>query len=368
MERLCFGTFINILSECKGKYTKKELVAAVIKTIASKCKYQEPGNSVDQALNALYRCKNDFSPTYTNIKELSCDITREQVILAFERNVIPLLNKDKIIQVLRALCALIKKDATLNSNGENVLNFQECIENKSISDFIQEAENNLAETLSSVFCYTVFKVRNTDGRLWLKEIERECKNRTPPKTYNEFFSDYVNGFSSTEPKPIENTEDFEKIKPWWEDDPIFMPDEFHKSFERLMISDFIELNPVDIIDTNYMFSKNKCDGKTLIKNAIRFVKHIESAMNHIETTDVNKMLCEDINEYINTLRNYINFLIINSIDSNPNSFPFVLKNMDNNELERITKDYREKLQKQYNKISDARFYLEQLKVYSNFQD
>lgn len=196
MERLCFGTFMDVIVHCrKARISKKQLTGTIIQTIDPNSKYMDTGDEIGRALNHLYKCTGDFSPKYSSIVQLAPKVRKEDVLQQFEDKVIALIAIDKREQVIFALCDIIKKDATLNyeSGGENVEKFQSYV-GKDIKDFLNASEYILSKFLAEIFLYTVIEIKNTVGEEWLKKISAEYKN------YEKFFESYINGF-----KDLKNT-------------------------------------------------------------------------------------------------------------------------------------------------------------------
>lgn len=196
MERLCFGTFIDVLVHCtKARVNKTLLTGAIIHTIDPDSKYMDKSDSACRALNHLYKCTGDFTLTYSNIVQLAPTLKREDLVQQFKSNVIELFDTDKREQAILTLCDIIKKDATLNyeSGGENVVKFQSYI-GKNLKNLLNDNEYILSDFLAGILLYTVSEIKNTVGKEWLKAISEEY-----PK-YDEFFENYVNGF-----KDLKNT-------------------------------------------------------------------------------------------------------------------------------------------------------------------
>lgn len=136
MERLCFGTFVDVLISCKKeKINKTKLVGSIIHSIDPDHKYMTKEQISDKkqgilrALNHLYKCTGDFTPTYSDIVQLAPKAKKESVVGEFEKDVIPLINRERYTLAILTLCDIIKKDSTLNyeMNGENVEKFQHYI-------------------------------------------------------------------------------------------------------------------------------------------------------------------------------------------------------------------------------------------------
>ena len=221
-QRLCFGTFINVLSQCKAvRVGKGQLTNTIIQTIDPESRYYvvrntktertaDKDNSTYRALNHLYKCTGDFSPQYSSVIELAPKAKRELVIQRFRENVIPLVDGDKSAQAVSALFTIIKNDVTLKADvGINVKKFQECIGDRTVENFLDNTDYDLAEILASIFLYTVTAVKNIEGKEWLKEIS------TKYKKYEDFFTGYTNNFGSAASniEPVKNEKsDAEQVR------------------------------------------------------------------------------------------------------------------------------------------------------------
>lgn len=190
MKRLCFGTFIDVLMQCrKQTLSKTKLTVAVIGTI-------DPNNAYDESnklrgLNRLYRCDGDFVSTDSNIKELARKIDRVDLVKRLAEDVIPLIDIDKYELAVLALCDIIKNDSTLHreSDGSNVKKFK-CYFGKEIEDLINTTEYILSEFLTDILRYTVIEIDNTVAKEWIKSVSPDGK------AYDKFFEEYVESFSN----------------------------------------------------------------------------------------------------------------------------------------------------------------------------
>ena len=382
MERLCFGTFINILARCRQKRVKKgQLVNEIVKTIDPDSKYYVPrdkSKSANQtadkdkaryrALNHLYKCTGDFSPIYSNVVKLALKVDREEVIQHFREDIILLIDQDKSAQLTLALYNLIKNDITLNADtGGNVSKFQNCAGGKALQSFLNDTQCDLPYVLASIFLYTVTAVENNEGKEWLEEISE--KYRDVPRKYEAFFEEYVNKFrlvgSNTEltnDAKIEVEQEYNKSQARvaqspWALEPVYIPDELIESFADYSVVDFINLNPMDLIDENYTslwLSGKAPHGLSLIRNAMRFVRHIKRTMEQEEISIWDKSVREFVDIFVKTLEAYIDFLRNNSPYPDLNCSPFTLEPADIEEFERKAAEYRTNLQSLYDRISDMR--------------
>lgn len=113
---------------------------------------------------------------------------------------------------------------------------------------------------------------------------------------------------------------------------VCIPSDFYNAYAKYEIEGFVELDPMNLVDINYITAKERPDGDRLIRNAMNFVKHMDEAMKRVEITGYNELICIDINNYIEALREYINFLLKNS--SWPDVSPFTLNPADFQGVER----------------------------------
>lgn len=320
MVRLCFGTFIDVLLQCKrDKINRTELTRTIINTIDPDNQYIDKSQSMYRALNHLYKCTGDFTKTYSNIIELAPKVNKENVVQQFESDVLQLIDKNKREQVILALCDIIKKDATLNYEigGENVEKFQFYV-GKDIKDFLNASEYILSKFLAEIFLYTVIEIKNTVGEEWLKKISEENEN------YKIFFESYVNGF-----KYLKNTiqvcdivaDKNAKPEALKEDLPYTQPEPMlhvcHQCFEDFPIKAFIDSNPAYPIKP-YLF-----------EYAAIVVGRIQKKHEEGDSPDRNSDIYQSIVKFADTSLEYIKFLK-NSSD-NPNILVEGYKSLNGND-------------------------------------
>lgn len=209
MKRLCFGAYLDILLiGCTGNITKKIFTNTIIQTIDPDSNFDD--KRADQALNQIYTCKGNISPSYSNIRQLAPNMDRELVYERFEKSIMPLLNKDKLPACVYALCHLIEEDRTLHSEqtGEVTAQFESYVGNYG-TDI---EDGNFSHFLASVFLFTVIEVKNTVGRKWLESVKGK---------HEDYFEKYVQEFGrkpslglleSIDAEGVQQTGD-EKVEP-----------------------------------------------------------------------------------------------------------------------------------------------------------
>lgn len=363
MERLCFGTFIDVLIQCKKqKITKTKLTGTVIKAVDPKTTYLDSKNpSAQRSLNHLYKCTGDFSPTHSDIKNLLEKVQREAVIQQFEDNITKLIDNDKYPQLVLALCDIIKKDSTLRNNGENVEKFRKYFE-KDINDLLNQKEYILSVFLVNIFLYTATEIPNKDGKEWLTEIAKKHKH------YEEFFKALVDSFKNTEEtihvwetidQSKQNASHITSISQSNCQDSVTsnsaikhqisagsqlnsrksMLDEFNQAFEGYAIQNFINSDPNNSLTADR------------IGDAHTFATHIFYIDQHSDISDKNNSIYPNIISFINILWEYIGFLKRTSKD--PQIFPENYKPLDGNDNNFMLgiNDYRQKLNSLSAKIS-----------------
>lgn len=359
MERLCFGTFIDVLIQCKNqKITKTKLTGTVIKAVDPKATNLDPQNSsVLRSLNHLYKCTGDFSPTHSDMRNSVEKVQKEDVIQQFENNIIKLIDNDKYPQLVLAICDIIKKDSTLCNNGENVEKFRKYI-GKDINDLLNQKEYILSVFLANIFLYTAIEIPNKDGEEWLKKITKEHEH------YEDFFKALVDSFNNIKetinvwetidqmkqntsqsncPDSISLNSDINhKASTMNQSNPNScksMLDEFQQSFEGYAIKNFINSDP------NNSLTADRID------DARTFATHILYINQHSDISDKNNSVYHNIISFTNILWEYIGFLKETSKD--PQNFPENYKPFngnDNNFLLGLN-DYRQKLNSLSAKIS-----------------
>lgn len=309
MVRLCFGTFIDVLLQCKReKINRTEFTRSIVNTIDPDNQYIDKSTSVYSALNRLYKCTSDFTKTYSDIIELAPKVNKENVVQQFESDVIQLIDKNKREQTILTLCDIIKKDATLNyeSGGENVEKFQSYV-GKDIKDFLNASEYILSKFLAEIFLYTIIEIKNTVGEEWLKKISAEYKK------YEKFFESYVNGFKdlkntiqvwdtvadkNAKAEAKQNTE--KKVKPI---------DLLSQQMLRIFEQEYSDCHIKEFLDSEWHNEINR----DLFTWVDRFVETIESNIIQIYSGErldsKTKTIYDNINRYAKTLCKYKNDLV-----------------------------------------------------------
>lgn len=367
MERLCFGTFIDVLIQCKKhNITKTKLTGTIIKTIDPESLYLNTNNSsVLRSLNHLYKCTGDFSPSFSEIKNLVDKAQKEEVIQQFEDNIIKFIDSNKYSQLVLTLCDIIKRDCTLNCNGENAKKFQKYIE-KDINDLLVQKEYILSEFLVNIFLYTAIEIPNKDGEEWLRVITKEHKH------YEDFFKALVNSFKNTQ-ETIHVWETIDQMKQnashittasqsSCPDSTTLnsnikhqtstrnqskpnscksILDEFQQSFEEYAIENFINSDPNNSLTADR------------IGDAHTFATHIFYINQHSDISDKTNFVYQNIISFINILWEYIGFLKKTSKD--PQNFPENYRPFDGNDNNFMldVNDYRQKLNSLSAQISEG---------------
>lgn len=157
----------------------------------------------------------------------------------------------------------------------------------------------------------------------------------------------------------------------WDSGPVYLPDEFIESLVDYSVMEFIRLDPMDLLEEKYMllsFSGKAPNGLGLIRNAIRFVKHIGSmkTMGQADNSIWDEHICEFIAVFTKILHEYIDFLRENSFYPDLNCSPFTIKPADIDKFERNATKYRTDLQFLYDQIRDIKGRGGDLLMFSNF--
>lgn len=226
---------------------------------------------------------------------------------------------------------------------------------------------NLKETLNEDdFPTSVRGLKFTEYEQYIRHLlnladraERVRKSTQPPK---QDLSDF--GEQSTSDLAIDGP--VKKVRSVWEPEPVFMPEEFYKCFNKYAVADFVELDPMNLMPTNYMLVEKRPDGEAMIKGAIQFVEDTENAMQCAEISFWNEKVCKAISVFTKSLRKYIDFLIENAESPDFTTSPFLLNPIDTDEFERKEIWHRKKLQSIYRQITDVESRWHGLQMYAIF--
>lgn len=186
---------------------------------------------------------------------------------------------------------------------------------------------------------------------------------------SDFQMDSTSPPAETSPSVITIDNQTKEVRSIWDSDPpepVFMPEEFYKCFNKYAIADFIELDPMDLILINYMVAEKRPDGEGLIRSAIQFIKEIESDMQRAEVSSWSEKVCKAISAFTKSLREYIDFLMKNAESPDFSILPFLLEPVDANEFEREAVKHRRKLQSIYKQITAVDGRWQGLQMYAYF--
>ena len=135
---------------------------------------------------------------------------------------------------------------------------------------------------------------------------------------------------------------------------VCITDEFFCCFEHFNVADFVAIDPLDFsIVIGEIRLGTSGDGLDHILKILKFVKHMEIAIEYVAIYDETEKINMAISAYVTTLHKYIDFLREHSTNSNllGNTFYLVPDEYDDKEeLERKSKKYRDNLQSQYEEI------------------
>lgn len=183
MKRLCFGTFAQVLRLCKlENVIDRKLIGMMTRTVDPNCQYIHKDNA--SAVSRLFSCKGNLSngnitdsgssaikkpgKSISNVVNASQNAKKEEVVQAFNKEVIPLLDEDKKELIVLALLDIIENDDVLD--GEKKLNFEKHI-GTTKKALLSQGVFELDEFLAGVFLYTVAAgIKNTLGKQCVKEL------------------------------------------------------------------------------------------------------------------------------------------------------------------------------------------------------
>jgi len=180
--RLCFGTFASIL--CWGKIktiTERILVGTMTQTVDQNCSYIKNGPAVSKLLSCTQNLSDGRSrwkdgesfPPLSKVIEEARKAEKKDVIQKFKNRVVPLIDKDKKVQVIFALRDLIRDDNTIdNENKEKFMHHLDGMTKKDVLIQCELEENTsvFPNILAGIFLYTVIAVQNTVGKEYVERV------------------------------------------------------------------------------------------------------------------------------------------------------------------------------------------------------
>ena len=170
---LCTGVCAKILFLCSRSIVTQPVF---VKALLS-CFYLDPPEEADFAGHLLNCTKNEAKAFKDSVKQLDND-KRNDIIDRFKTNVKPLLDENRIDNVILALCKLIENDSTIKGGtivGE--------IEGTRKADLLAITRFYFAEFVVGILLYTLQNTKNMTGR--------KCSQRTD--------ASFIESFSSSEP-------------------------------------------------------------------------------------------------------------------------------------------------------------------------
>lgn len=196
MQRLSFGTVMNVLQQCKAdKPNKTELTMAVINIIIPTNSYNNPekrlkDTNYTRKLNFIYHCETNLESMFNEGKPLVRRKPNQTIIKQFEKKVVPLITESKHRLVILALCDMIEKDCTLDSqNGVNTSRFK-TYTGKPIQEFLNDKKYNFSDFLTRICLYAIYEVNNRACEDWVKQLSNEYGS------YEKGFKNYIDGFEN----------------------------------------------------------------------------------------------------------------------------------------------------------------------------
>lgn len=155
------------------------------------------------------------------------------------------------------------------------------------------------------------------------------------------FEDYIATFDELNPHLLQQ----------WSS--VRIADEFFYCFELFKIADFVAADPLNFGLVIGEVEHGIGDGLEHILRTLKFVGHMETAIEYVAIYDETEEIHAVISTYVTTLHKYIDFLREHSTNSNLLGNTFILvpnEYDDKDELERKSKKYRNNLQSQYEEV------------------
>jgi len=162
MERLCYGSFAQVLKQCimNGK-TQFDLHIALLSALDPRGVHID---SIDETqANKWFNCKNNLSPRLVKSLEF---LDPNKVVESFESEIIKLLDPNKITIAYSVILHIIKNDKKIMSNT-----IVDIFSNTSKAKLIKVGATASADFLAGVFLYAVTYVKNIEGKEFIPKID-----------------------------------------------------------------------------------------------------------------------------------------------------------------------------------------------------
>lgn len=179
-----------------------------------------------------------------------------------------------------------------------------------------------------------FQEQADEGRIF--QIEEAPEFEIPePKYYLEYNNDRLNeSFGMYDAWNIVSESLNPDLAEKW--GSVCVTDEFCKSIKDYGIEDFLKIAPSDLLPMRRVVAR---DNVNHIRNTVRFLEHMEPAMDHMMITNENKEIFFYISQFTWLLHRYLRLLIENSNNSDLFGNEFILMLSDDSELERTANEY-----------------------------
>ena len=180
MKRLCFGSYISVLVQCKARsVTQKQLIGEMLSTINKNYDICED----DGATAALARGKNNLSQDII----LFLDDVSDNLSSKFSTIVIPLLDANKRVNIVLAFKDILREDTEIADDTE-----VELLNHLTKADIMKRESFVFCDLLAGMFLYVAKYTDNHDKKECIKEITdsyiQSIDDHSTPITFIESYS------------------------------------------------------------------------------------------------------------------------------------------------------------------------------------
>lgn len=172
MSKLCIGTFGHLLRLCKrNNISDPMLIGTMTRIVDPDCAYINPDNKT--AVSKLLACRGNFplsagdkekrqpGEAISNVVFRAQRAQRNEVLIGFNHDVLPLLDPDKIERLALALLKLIENDDTIAQKG---VSFEKHL-GKTKDTLLSQDAFFMDELLSGLFLFvTAEGIDNREGK------------------------------------------------------------------------------------------------------------------------------------------------------------------------------------------------------------
>ena len=180
MKRLCFGSYVTVLLQCKARsVTRKQFVGEMLLTVNNCYDIREDDNTVALLANG----RNNLSREIT----LFLDDVYSSLSSKFSSSVLPLLDANKRANIVLAFKDILREDTDIADDTEI-----ELLNHLTKADILKRESFVFCDLLAGMFLYVAKYTDNHDMKEYIKEITdayiQSLDSGSAPITFIESYS------------------------------------------------------------------------------------------------------------------------------------------------------------------------------------